>query len=232
MSGDDANRQITAALAAPFLPTEVKWKPQSVKGSRALAIAYIDARVVQERLDEVFGVDGWQDEYQVQQDGSVVCRLSCRFGDTWLTKMDVGGMSEQPDGGDRLKAAFSDALKRAAVKFGVGRYLYRLPHQWADYDPQRKQFTRPPELPAFARPGPKQLDVAQTEAFARHCLALRDVRTPAELDAAVAGVVADADLLGDPSRRVLRALVGQAKAALKANPPPALPAAQPQETRT
>jgi hypothetical protein len=40
-----------------------------------------------------------------------------------LTKVDVGGPSEQPDGGDWLKAAFSDALKRAAVKFGVGRHL-------------------------------------------------------------------------------------------------------------
>src|SRR5207302_5686984 len=45
-------------------------------------------------------------------------------------------------------AAFSDALKRAAVKFGIGRFLYRLPAQWVDYDPQRRQFVRPPTLPA------------------------------------------------------------------------------------
>ena len=49
--------------------------------------------------------------------------------------MDVGAPSEQPDGGDRLKAAFSDALKRAAVKFGIGRYLYRLPQQWVRLRP-------------------------------------------------------------------------------------------------
>ena len=73
------------------------------------------------------------------------------IGDEWVTKMDVGGPSEQPDGGDRMKAAFSDALKRAAVKFGVGRYLYRLPSQWVDYDAHRKQFVRTPTLPAFAR---------------------------------------------------------------------------------
>src|SRR5262249_6911389 len=58
----------------------------------------------------------------------------------------------QPDGRDRMKAAFSDSLKRAAVKFGVGRYLYRLPTQWQDYDPQRRQFSTPPTLPSWARP--------------------------------------------------------------------------------
>src|SRR5262249_2171413 len=107
---------------------------------------------IQDRLDEVLGVEGWQDDYECLEDGSVVCRLRLRLGDEWVTKVDVGGPSEQPDGGDRLKAAFSDALKRAAVKFGVGRYLYRLPAQWVDYDPHRKQFVRPPTLPAFGLP--------------------------------------------------------------------------------
>jgi hypothetical protein len=63
---------------------------------------------------------GWQDEYECLPDGSVVCRLRLRLGDEWITKMDVGAPSEQPDEGDRRKAAFSDALKRAAVKFGIG----------------------------------------------------------------------------------------------------------------
>ena len=39
-----------------------------------------------------------------------------------------------------MKAAFSDALKRAAVKLGVGRYLYRLGGQWVDYDEKAKAF--------------------------------------------------------------------------------------------
>jgi hypothetical protein len=64
----------------------------------------------------------------------------------------VGSPSEQPDGGDRLKAAFSDALKRAAVKFGVGRYLYRLPAQWVDYDAQKRRFARTPEMPRESTP--------------------------------------------------------------------------------
>jgi hypothetical protein len=145
-------KEITQALAAPFELDSVKFKPAVVNGTRCLALAYVDARAIQDRLDEVLGVEGWQDDYEILPDGSVVCRLRLRLGDEWVTKVDVGGPSEQPDGGDRLKAAFSDALKRAAVKFGVGRYLYRLPSQWVDYDPKRRQMVRPPSLPAFAQP--------------------------------------------------------------------------------
>lgn len=149
------SRTITDALARPFDLKEVKFKPQSVKGNRALALAYVDARVIEDRLDDVLGVAGWQDEYETLADGSVVCRLRLKIDGEWVTKMDVGSPSEQPDGGDRMKAAFSDALKRAAVKFGIGRYLYRLPATWTDYDPMKKQFSSPPQLPAFALPKPK-----------------------------------------------------------------------------
>src|SRR5947209_10144012 len=143
---------LTRALAEPVKATEGRFKPAVVSGNRALALAYVDARVIQDRLDDVLGVGGWQDDYECLPDGSVVCRLRLRLGDEWVTKVDVGGPSEQPDGGDRLKAAFSDALKRAAVKFGIGRYLYRLQGQWVDYDPQRRQFVRPPALPDWAQP--------------------------------------------------------------------------------
>jgi hypothetical protein len=144
--------ELTEALSAPFDLKDVKFKPAVVSGSRALALAYVDARAIQDRLDEVMGVMGWQDEYECLPDGSVVCRLRLRLGDEWITKMDVGGPSEQPDEGDRRKAAFSDALKRAAVKFGVGRYLYRLPQQWCDYDTKKKQLVQTPKLPPFAMP--------------------------------------------------------------------------------
>jgi hypothetical protein len=148
-------RNITDALCAPFEPRDIKFKPQMVKNNKALAIAYVDVRLIEDRLDDVLGVDGWQDDYEILNDGSVTCRLRVKLGDQWVTKMDVGSPSEQPDGGDRLKAAFSDALKRTAVKFGIGRYLYRLPAQWVDYDPAKKQITRPPQLPAFAIPQKK-----------------------------------------------------------------------------
>lgn len=147
---DEKIEQLAEALAAPFDVREVRFKPAVVSGNRALALAYVDARAIQDRLDDVLGVTGWQDEYECLPDGSVVCRLRLRIGEEWITKMDVGGQSEQADEGDRRKAAFSDALKRAAVKFGIGRYLYRLPSQWVDYDPKKKQFARTPTLPPVA----------------------------------------------------------------------------------
>src|SRR5581483_2916537 len=149
---DPEVRAITEALSAPFEPRDVKFKPQMVKNNRCLAMAYIDARLIQDRLDEVLGVENWEDAYKILSDGSVMCRLRIKLGDRWISKTDVGSPSEQPDVGDRLKAAFSDALKRAAVKFGIGRYLYRLSAQWVDYDPVKKQLTQLPQLPAFAIP--------------------------------------------------------------------------------
>jgi hypothetical protein len=156
-------RVLADLLREPFDPSEVEFKPQAVKGTRALAIAYVDARVVQDRLDAVMGVDNWQDEYHLQQDGSCLCVLRLRFSGEWIQKVDVGAQSEQPDGGDRAKAAVSDALKRAAVKFGVGRYLYSLPHQWADYDPAKRCFTVPPRLPDWAIPKKKAPVPAATQ---------------------------------------------------------------------
>jgi hypothetical protein len=154
--------EIKAALFAVFDPNEVQWKPQTVKGDRALAVAYIDARSVMDRLDDVVGPDNWSDEYEMLVDGSVMCKLQVRFGSDWILKMDVGSPSEQPDSGDRLKAAFSDALKRAAVKFGIARYLYALPMQWLAYDPHKRQFAEQPKMPKWALPTASQLQPQQS----------------------------------------------------------------------
>lgn len=157
------SEELTAKLAEPFDPSEIKWKAQVVRGNRAMAVPYVDARVVEDRLDAVFGVDGWQDTYTVLDNHSVVCTLRVRVGQEWIAKTDVGSQSEQPDEGDRLKAAFSDALKRAAVKLGIGRYLYRLGHQWVDYDPQTRQFKGTPRLPDSALPKGKGKAPAKPE---------------------------------------------------------------------
>jgi hypothetical protein len=153
----ESGRAMSLALTAPFPADAIHFKPLAVKGNRALAAAYLDARAVMQRLDCVFGVGGWQDSYQIVEGGSVVCTLSVKASEVeWVHKMDVGSPSEQPDDGDKLKAAFSDALKRAAIKLGIGRYLYRLPRQWVDYDPEAKQFKQTPTLPAWALPAAKQ----------------------------------------------------------------------------
>jgi hypothetical protein len=148
---------VREGLEALFPAQAVKFKPQAVKGNRAQAIAYLDARVIMRRLDDVLGIDGWHDQYEVLPNGSVICGLTVMFVDDSgeyraVTKYDIGSQSKQPSDGDKFKAAFSDAFKRCAVKWGIGRYLYKLPMQWVDYDEQKRRFARDPQLPAWATP--------------------------------------------------------------------------------
>lgn len=154
-TGRSLTDRLRSALAEPFDAKEVKWKPQAAKGDKAMAVPYVDARLVMDRLDAVFGVGGWQDAYELLPQGSVMCKLSVLVEGVWITRSDVGSESDQPDEGDKMKAAYSDALKRAAIKFSVGRYLYSIPKQWVDYDAQRKRLVQTPSLPAWAVPSPK-----------------------------------------------------------------------------
>jgi hypothetical protein len=193
-------QEIQHALSEPFDPDEIEWKPQSVKDNRALAVAFVNSRVVMDRLDKVLGVGGWQTSYRELGSG-VVCVLRIKVGDEWIVHEDVGSFSDQSDAGDKLKAAFSDALKRVAIHVGVGRYLYALPKQWCDYDPKRRQFVKVPTLPSWAFPRPTVISAAQrgtveallddtgadVEAFCKHfgCPSVKDLPA-ARFDEAVA----------------------------------------------
>lgn len=76
------------------------------------------------RLDKIVGPENWWDDYTTTEN-CVVCRLTIRLTDgTTITKVDAGGHAGMSDEGDDEKSAFSDAFKRAAVKFGIGRHLY------------------------------------------------------------------------------------------------------------
>jgi Rad52/22 family double-strand break repair protein len=109
-----------AALAAPFEPHELKHRSQAGK-----QLSYITARTAMNRLDSVVGPENWWDQY-VPGEKSVLCRLTLRLPDgQLLTKCDAGGYAGMSDEGDDDKSGYSDAFKRACVKFGVGRYLYR-----------------------------------------------------------------------------------------------------------
>jgi hypothetical protein len=109
-----------AALAAPFEPHEVK-----VRSAAGRQLHYITARTAMNRLDNVLGPENWWDEY-VPNENSVLCRLTIRLPDgSTLTKADAGGYAGMADSGDDDKSGYSDGFKRAAVKFGVARYLYR-----------------------------------------------------------------------------------------------------------
>lgn len=145
-------QEIFAKLSAPFEASEIKFKPQakSKDGTKALACAYVDVRVVMDRLDNVFGIGGWKTSYRSAPAKTVICTLSVKVGSDWISHEDIGSPSEQKDEADQLKSAFSDSLKRAAVHLGIGRYLYRIAPQWVPFDSANRCFTVTPKLPPNA----------------------------------------------------------------------------------
>lgn len=115
-------------LKAEFPREAVSWRAQNVTkdGDKALALAYIDARDVMNRLDDVCGPENWEDAYVETAKGRVIATIRIRVGDEWISKSDGAGDTDIE--GD--KGGISDAFKRAAVKWGVGRYLYDIKSPW------------------------------------------------------------------------------------------------------
>lgn len=117
-----------AALAAPFDPARVSWRIGTMKkdGSGGMALAYIDARDVMRRLDAVVGPENWRDHYPERADKTTICVLSIRVNGEWIAKEDGAGATDI----EAEKGALSDAFKRSAVKWGIGRYLYDIDSPW------------------------------------------------------------------------------------------------------
>lgn len=111
----DSFKKAAPILRRPFTPEAVRFKVQT----GTLAVAYIDARLVVERLNTVIP-HKWSDAYE--PDGkNMVCHLTV----DGVTRSDLGS-------GYVGKGLYSDALKRAAVKFGVGVSLYSIPSTWLE----------------------------------------------------------------------------------------------------
>jgi hypothetical protein len=120
-------RKLWKALAEPFEDDEIEWRVQRCGKSSgnvwALIVPYVDARAIMNRLDTVAGVAGWSDSYSVVQtpEAGIACRLTIHRNDKLsITKEDAAECTNV----SAVKGGYSDALKRAAVKFGMGRYLY------------------------------------------------------------------------------------------------------------
>jgi len=133
-------KEIKEKLTSRFDESEIKFKPAAIRDGQALALPYVDARTILDRLDDAIGSENWYDEYEVISPSQVICKLTIHG----TTKSDAGEAS----GEDRepLKSAISDALKRAAVKFGVGRYLYKSPKIWCKFDEKKNEFIEKPSL--------------------------------------------------------------------------------------
>lgn len=126
-------------LSDPFPHSAIHWRVQGKAFERAgkhsaMALAYIDARDVMDRLDEVCGPGGWQSEFTETARGRVICRLGINIEGGWVWKSDGAGDTDV----EGEKGGISDALKRAAVSWGVGRYLYRLDSPWVPCEVSEK----------------------------------------------------------------------------------------------
>jgi len=125
-------------LSKPFTPSSIKWRVGSTdrEKTKGMALAYADARAFMDRLDEVCGADGWQDEVFDSPSGRVFCKVSLKINDEWISKMDGAGETDVE--GD--KGAISDAFKRACVKWGLGRYLYDIDSPWVEIEQRGKSY--------------------------------------------------------------------------------------------
>jgi hypothetical protein len=157
-----AETQMWGKLAEPFPDAEVKQRPgaakydhkQSCEGPRCRVskdpnahhqFSYVDARAVMQRLDDVVTPAGWEFTSSVIPGTDIV---HGRLTVAGFVREDYGYPNSDKDE-EPIKAASSDALKRCAVMFGIGRHLYD------DNKPQTRQ--NAPQRPAPQRPAPKEL---------------------------------------------------------------------------
>lgn len=157
-------KEIMVRLAAPFSPDEIEWRIGSTNKdkTKGLALAYVSNRAVMNRLDETVGIENWRNEFielgQVSKKtnsdpfvkNAKICRLWIRIDGEWIAKEDG---SEDSDI-EATKGGLSGAMKRAAVQWGIGRYLYKLPAIWIKIKLQGKSYVPDeiPRLPNWALP--------------------------------------------------------------------------------
>lgn len=123
-------KMVMQLLQNPFLPEEIEWRVGSTnkEKTKGIALAYVTNRAIQNRLDDVFGAFGWRNEYKEWKEKSQLCGISVKVGDEWITKWDGADDSNM----DAVKGGLSDAMKRAAYQWGIGRYLYKLENVWCE----------------------------------------------------------------------------------------------------
>ena len=149
-------------LAEPFPDAEVKSRPgaatwehkQTCEGRRCrdtrdaskhLQFSYVDARAVAQRLDDVVGPAGWN--FTVDVAASDVVKGSLSIGG--VVREDIGYPNSDDDA-EPYKSAVSDALKRCAVLFGIGRHLYE--DNKSGHRPAQNGSGRPAPRPVPIRP--------------------------------------------------------------------------------
>jgi hypothetical protein len=125
-------------LERPFEPATITWKPGSIRkdGTAAMALAYGDLRVYMDRLDEVCGLE-WSVAYTPWAD-----KLICNLTIAGTTRSSTGEPDKESERGEIAGTVTeAQAFKRACAMFGLGRYLYKLPSLWVEWDNTGRKFT-------------------------------------------------------------------------------------------
>lgn len=155
------NVELTTALRKPFDVSEIEWRVQrsgmNANGPWAMVLAYVTNRAIMYRLDGVCGIEGWQNEFKQLADGSYLCGIGVDINAQWIWKWDGASKTDI----EATKGGISSAMKRTAVQWGIGRYLYYLEAGWADFHPKGTHKAKidnqyyswdAPALPAWAIP--------------------------------------------------------------------------------
>lgn len=144
------------ALGQPFPYSDVNWRLQYVDKEKleGFAIPYLDARAIADRLDSVVGQNNWKDRYipwhtyveKIEEKGKVItkqiqsqiCVLSIYDEERkeWIDKSDGAENTDV----ESIKGGISDAFKRSAVKWNVGRYMYKMKPVWVKAKRQGRSF--------------------------------------------------------------------------------------------
>lgn len=144
------SNEILRGLMRPFEARQISWRVGATdrEKTKGIALAYIDARDVMQRLDEVMGLN-WQCRYS-HADKKTICDIGLKLNNEWVWRSGGAGDTDV----EAEKGAISDAFKRAAVLWGIGRYLYSLPNKWVAIKEHGKSYAlaESQSLPAWATP--------------------------------------------------------------------------------
>lgn len=143
--------QLLQRLAEPFDSADVQWRAGSTNKdkTKALALAYADARVYEARLDRLCP-GAWEVNFEPWGSNRIICRLTVHS----VTRSSTGEDSSSTDNAGTTAEA--QAFKRACSKFGLGRYLYDLRPTWVTYDAAAKKLVETPTLAARQQPPSSQ----------------------------------------------------------------------------
>lgn len=110
-------------LSKPLTADQIEFRVQSINnGGYATILAYKDARVDQQRLDEVVGPLNWERKHALNNHNCTVS-IWDESKSQWVSKEDTG----TPSNTESEKGLASDSFKRACFNWGIGRELYDYP---------------------------------------------------------------------------------------------------------